>query len=1653
MNKFDKPYRILPIYDEGRIKEIFNLVDKLDTQQILNYSILNNVPLSICENADGENLIHHVINLKMMEQSEQIKLNFIKFLVHKEVNPDKPNKYNQTPLLLACKYQLESIIDYLISIGVNINYQDNMGFSPLHYLFIGNIKETEENKEILDFVQYKEGINIEESKLLNEIKNKINKNVIENIDNDQKLFIKNLIDTITELFKKKYKYDKFEDNIKVYINKNTDINNYINNYYPYITSHILKQLNIHQTSYYVSDINIHDKTDTSWNPKTIDKQYNNALIKNDTNFFESKLKNLKNDLYKYIKTEEDNLISNNKDEYYYDETGLIKYYELLKNYIEDKNKTLRIHIRNNNMYKIHINHNNTIAYYVIDQKFLNNKYKHENSVDEHSDIINFENYTFIEGFIKVNNIDNNTDNWDLILKDIIKNINFEEYKNNIGMFVYYIILNNNNNNISIYYIIFIVAIQYWCYNTDINIINSITKTDILDFIKIFNNYDFQKWIYHLFKPYYISINLNNNNINDIIKWIKILLNNNYKYKDFSNIINNLKIDINNITQPNKTDFNKLINNVFSHINNSVNGDNDDDEELDNYLDKYFNETLSVKELCDYIIKKYESMKIKPLLLVLLDTISFLTIYNYNKINKNQFNINNELIKIYPLFNLNANNLNANNIKIIMSRCFGLQYIDKLEKLDLTNYKFNILDSNYMLYYNYENLINMSNRIHGTLPFNYINDNKSNQSIFTLINKIENQNQNNFLNPQIPVGQALFSLNKVTDYNNITISSKHAYVMTLIKNIEEYENKMHTILLELLIDDVNKNDISNIDDIIDINLFFNTNFELYKKNGIYNKLLYYYEIIKRYKKLLKEYLDKNKNDDFIKDYYNNIEIKNKINNNIDINKIIEFINEYNSYYYINSYIKTGDDIDGFSYYKLPLYNNPAPYVIHLNQQIGGNNSRIDKDDIEGIHNVLYNINLDIPNMYLYNIDLLEIYEQYKNNKYFIYMTEEEKYKINKNDEIFPSSILSDVNEIYKYILINFIKYYIDKLDKNIYDTVSDYLSKYNKYYSKNIDNNYNKLLIYQLISKLIQDNIMNIILSNIKNIFIKYVYENLTNKELLLDINITDIKLSDTYNISLLDNDIKDTEGIYNILKKIDYNKNYILYPNDFSNLNLMKNTSSILINVNNITKLILSGSNPYLLNIENKSPIYNLINNYDFTTIEQLKNIGIDFRYFEHDKPINYIMDECKNITFKMLPIDVNNTKQILNTITIFMYNKIINLILSNNNFRNNVLIYIEESFYLSTYLFIRYLSRTLLLINTNFNINDLYNIFDLLELNENTLNNFSNDDINYVSSNNTDNKPLNYILIEEKINENENNINKLNKNEYVELNVNNVQNVHIKKKLKTKQDETAKIVTELTNVNATLREYLKNIIIDNDNINIQSYINIFDKDINENHDLLAILMVIKQKKLLENINNPNSILCNKLNTLNKGFNMFSKLGESYFETAKYTDVNPVLKDINELLKELFKLTLSKSIELLIRKILLDYFSKTTNYNLELINTNIDIILNNTTILGDSMIDLLNSSLCDKLVKNSTQIFENNNDKVTYITKNTNDIFNDYFDNMKNTNMLSNSIINIFKMEVSSYLSTIVPQIIKYWLVNIENIMKFYINNYRCLETLKTLTN
>lgn len=148
-NKFDKPYHTIIKFDERKISDLFMRINNMNTHEIKQFSLIEQIPLSITDN-EGNNAIHRVLlNTEDRTKTEQQRLAMIQFLCNENVNPDQPNAMNVTPLHIACMKQYATIVDYLLNMNVNPNYQDNMGSTPFHKFLAGKIRleETEERKE------------------------------------------------------------------------------------------------------------------------------------------------------------------------------------------------------------------------------------------------------------------------------------------------------------------------------------------------------------------------------------------------------------------------------------------------------------------------------------------------------------------------------------------------------------------------------------------------------------------------------------------------------------------------------------------------------------------------------------------------------------------------------------------------------------------------------------------------------------------------------------------------------------------------------------------------------------------------------------------------------------------------------------------------------------------------------------------------------------------------------------------------------------------------------------------------------------------------------------------------------------------------------------------------------------------------------------------------------------------------------------------------------------------------------------------------------------------------------------------------------------------------------------------------------------------
>ena len=140
-NRFDKPYISQPFLDQRKVLELFSIFDStLSTSELQIYCLKNKISMNQSDE-DGNNLIHRALMNNELDEGDMVAI--IEFLVENDVNPDKANKSNMTPLHIACELQYKDVVEKLLEIGVEPNAQDNMGNTPFHYLLTGKIIEYE----------------------------------------------------------------------------------------------------------------------------------------------------------------------------------------------------------------------------------------------------------------------------------------------------------------------------------------------------------------------------------------------------------------------------------------------------------------------------------------------------------------------------------------------------------------------------------------------------------------------------------------------------------------------------------------------------------------------------------------------------------------------------------------------------------------------------------------------------------------------------------------------------------------------------------------------------------------------------------------------------------------------------------------------------------------------------------------------------------------------------------------------------------------------------------------------------------------------------------------------------------------------------------------------------------------------------------------------------------------------------------------------------------------------------------------------------------------------------------------------------------------------------------------------------------------------
>lgn len=135
-------------FDEGKINELFmaaqeGSIDKLKSIRGISYNV---------RDSDGQTLIHAVLNNDIVCDTEDKKYELVKFLINKGVSPSASDKYNITPLHIACQKQCCAIVNMLLQNGANPNAEDSSGMTPMHYATMGKETNCKVVKRIGDII-------------------------------------------------------------------------------------------------------------------------------------------------------------------------------------------------------------------------------------------------------------------------------------------------------------------------------------------------------------------------------------------------------------------------------------------------------------------------------------------------------------------------------------------------------------------------------------------------------------------------------------------------------------------------------------------------------------------------------------------------------------------------------------------------------------------------------------------------------------------------------------------------------------------------------------------------------------------------------------------------------------------------------------------------------------------------------------------------------------------------------------------------------------------------------------------------------------------------------------------------------------------------------------------------------------------------------------------------------------------------------------------------------------------------------------------------------------------------------------------------------------------------------------------------------------
>ena len=230
----------------------------------------------------------------------------------------------------------------------------------------------------------------------------------------------------------------------------------------------------------------------------------------------------------------------------------------------------------------------------------------------------------------------------------------------------------------------------------------------------------------------------------------------------------------------------------------------------------------------------------------------------------------------------------------------------------------------------------------------------------------------------------------------------------------------------------------------------------------------------------------------------------------------------------------------------------------------------------------------------------------------------------------------------------------------------------------------------------------------------------------------------------------------------------------------------------------------------------------------------------------------------------------------------------------------------------------------------------------------------------------------------------------------------------------------------------------------LSKFINI---DLNDSYDLLTFKIIESEQ----------TDIFEKIKELEKFYEITNNISNIYFTFNKYANENDVLKFSKDLLIFMTERFICFSYFMLLKNTLTTYFK--TIYVLDNdanIMDKVNYCLTNYILKYEtkSILNILYIDVSKKLVLNAVQIFDTQEEENLFTQESTKEIF----DSVVNLLTINPSLSipedsPFFKniKEVNSYFDTFVNKTILNWLVIIENVFKFNINQGRIIQSIYNL--